>query len=155
MTASPRPVLLVEDDPNDVLLIQRAFRKANVVAPLQVVHHGEAAVAYLEGQGEYADRERYPPPILMLLDMKLPRRSGLGVLSWMRQHEALQAPPVVALTSSGEPTDILRAYDLGARSYYVKPASFPDLLDLVKVLVRDFPDLQSLADERSPGPSAS
>jgi DNA-binding response OmpR family regulator len=153
MKVIPRPILLVEDDPNDILLIRRAFRKANVVAPLHVVHHGEAAVAYLEGRGAYADRERYPLPILMLLDLKLPRKSGFDVLTWMRQREGLPAPPVVALTSSGEPTDILRVYDLGACSYYVKPASFPGLLDLVKVLLRDFPALQGLADNRAPAPS--
>ncbi len=155
MTSAPRPILLVEDDPNDILLIRRALEKANVTAPLQIVHDGDAAVAYLAGQGAYADREQYPLPILMLLDLKLPRKSGFGVLSWMRQQDRLHPPPVVALTSSGEPGEILHAYELGAYSYYVKPASFQELIDLAKVLQREFPDLRSLADDRPPGSSAS
>ncbi len=155
METIPRPVLLVEDDPNDILLIRRAFQKTSMAAPLQVVHDGDAAVAYLEGQGAYADRGRYPLPILMLLDLKLPRRSGVEVLTWMREHEGLEALPVVALSSSGEPVDILRAYELGARSFYVKPTSFTDLLGLVKVLQRDFPDLRGLRGDRFPPPAES
>ncbi len=155
MKSAPKPVLLAEDDPNDILLIRRAFQKANVAAPLQIVHDGEAAMAYLEGQGSYADRERYPLPILILLDLKLPRRSGFEVLTWLGQHKRLDSPPVVTLTSSGEPPDVLRAYELGTSSFYVKPASFQGLLDLVRVLLRDYPDLQGMADDRSPSPSAS
>ena len=130
----PFPVLLVEDDTNDVLLIQRAFRQAGLSAPLRVAD-GEEAVAYL-GCGEpYADRARHPRPALVLLDLKLPRRGGLEVLEWLRaQPAAVSRVPVVVLTSSKESGDIERAYELGANSYLVKPVRFDALLDMVKSL---------------------
>ena len=127
-------ILLVEDDPNDVFLIQRAFRKANLANPVQVMKDGEAAVLYLSGQEPYADRDRYPLPILMLLDLKLPRRSGLEVLEWLKQQPKLKRLPVVVLTSSREHTDLNRAYDLGANSYLVKPVAFDSLLHMVQTL---------------------
>ncbi|OGG43811.1 MAG: two-component system response regulator [Candidatus Handelsmanbacteria bacterium RIFCSPLOWO2_12_FULL_64_10] len=128
------PVLLVEDDPNDVLLIQRAFRKANLVNPLHVVGDGEEAIAYLSGQGVYAERERHPLPILILLDLKLPRKSGHEVLAWLRRQPELKRLPAVVLTSSREAADVNRVYDLGANSYLVKPVAFDDLLKMAQTL---------------------
>lgn len=134
MNIQHSPVLLVEDDPNDVLLIQRAFRKANLVNPLHVAGDGEEAIAYLSGQGAYADRERHPLPILILLDLKLPRKSGHEVLAWLRQQPELKRLPAVVLTSSREAADVNRVYDLGANSYLVKPVAFDDLLKMVQTL---------------------
>ncbi|HEY9805145.1 MAG TPA: response regulator [Candidatus Obscuribacterales bacterium] len=134
MPSMPGSVLLVEDDPNDVLLIQRAFTKASLQLPMQVVDNGEAAVAYLAGKDDYGDRDRYPLPILMLLDLKLPCLSGHEVLAWLRQQPNLKRLPVVVLTSSQEMGDINRAYDLGANSYLVKPVAFNALIDIVKLL---------------------
>lgn len=134
MSLAPGAILLVEDDPNDVLLVQRAFRKANLANHLQVVGDGEEAVAYLTGQAAYANRKRHPQPMLMLLDLKLPRKSGLEVLAWLQQQPGLKRLPVVVLTSSRESADIDRAYDLGANSYLVKPVAFEALLDMVKTL---------------------
>ncbi len=127
-------LLLVEDDPNDVMLFRRAKDKSNLVNPLQVVEDGEAVVAYLSGQGIYADRNLYPLPTLMLLDLKLPRKSGLEVLAWLRQQPGINRLPVVVLTSSKESVDVGRAYDLGANSYLVKPVAFDKLLEMVKAL---------------------
>jgi CheY-like chemotaxis protein len=127
-------VLLVEDDPNDVLLIRRAFTKANLQFPVQVVDNGEAAVLYLSGEGAYSDRDQHPLPILVLLDLKLPCRSGHEVLAWLRQQPSLKRLPVVVLTSSQEMGDINRAYDLGANSYLVKPVAFNALIEIVKTL---------------------
>ncbi|HEY9748556.1 MAG TPA: response regulator [Allocoleopsis sp.] len=127
-------VLLVEDDPNDVLLIKRAFAKANLQIPMHVLDNGEAAVSYLSGEGAYRDRDQYPLPILVLLDLKLPCRSGHEVLAWLRQQPNLKRLPVVVLTSSQEREDIDRAYDLGANSYLVKPVAFNALLEIVKTL---------------------
>ena len=129
-----RSVLLVEDDLNDVLLLQRAFRKVEVSVPMHVVHDGQAAVDYLDGRGVYADRRAYPLPSLVLLDLKLPCKSGHEVLEWLRAQPALKQVPVVMLTSSKEVVDINRAYDLGANSYLVKPVSFDDLLNLARML---------------------
>ncbi|MFH1672232.1 MAG: response regulator [Pseudomonadota bacterium] len=127
-------ILLVEDDPNDVMLIERAFRKANIANPVQTVKDGEQAVAYLAGQEPYVDREQYPLPVLILLDLKLPRKSGLEVLAWMKRQTSLMRIPVVVLTSSKETADINRAYDLGANSYLTKPVAFDGLLNIVKAL---------------------
>ena len=133
---SAETILLVEDNPDDVLLIKRAFKKAGLPHALRVASHGEDAVDYLAGDGGYADREKHPFPSLMLLDLQLPRRSGHEVLEWLRAQEDLRRLPVVVLTSSREPADINRAYDLGANSYLVKPVSFDALLEMVQVLER-------------------
>jgi CheY-like chemotaxis protein len=127
-------ILLVEDNPQDVLLIQRAFRKANLTIPLQVVNDGEAAVHYLSGEGLYGDRLDYPLPVLILLDLKLPRKSGAEVLAWLRQQPQLKRLPVVVLTSSKEYADINNVYDLGVNAYMVKPVAFDNLVDIVKTL---------------------
>jgi CheY-like chemotaxis protein len=127
-------ILLVEDNPRDVLLIQRAFRKANVTIPIQIVEDGEVAVRYLSGEEPYSDRDRYPLPMLILLDLKLPRKSGTEVLEWLRQQPKLKRLPVVVLTSSREYTDINQVYDLGANAYIVKPVAFDNLVEIVKTL---------------------
>ncbi len=127
-------ILLVEDNRTDVLLIQRAFRKANVSVPLQVVEDGEAAVLYLSGREPYSDRICYPLPVMILLDLKLPRKSGAEVLEWLRQQPMLKRLPVVVLTSSKEYADVNHVYDLGANAYMVKPVAFDNLVDIVKTL---------------------
>lgn len=147
MTTAVPQVLLVEDDPNDILLLERAFGKAQLTAPLQV-NDGEEAIAYLAGEGNYADRERHPLPNLVLLDLKLPKKSGLEVLHWLRQQPVLQRLPVVVLTSSREHSDVNRAYELGANSYLVKPVRSQDLVEMIKTLdvywlwMNEKPDLQ-------------
>ena len=127
MTATGPLILIVEDNPTDVLLIKRAIAKAGLTHPLAVMSDGDAAVAYLAGTGGYADRRAHPLPGLILLDLKLPRRSGLEVLQWLKQEPGLRRIPVVVLTSSAENRDIARAYDLGANSYLVKPVVFDEL----------------------------
>ena len=134
MNVSNQPILLVEDDENDVMLLQRAFRRAAIINPLQVVRHGDDAVAYLEGTGEFADRQLHPLPVLMLLDLKLPRRTGLEVLQWVKERAGVRKIPIIVLTSSKNDDDVNRAYELGANSYVVKPVSFETLLELVKSL---------------------
>ena len=127
-------ILLVEDNGDDVLLIRRAFRQAGAAAALRVVGDGDAAVAYLQGSGAFADRTAHPLPRLVLLDLKLPRRSGLEVLQWLRAEPALRTLLVVVLTSSGERADVDRAYALGANSYLVKPVDYDNLLRMAAAL---------------------
>lgn len=127
-------ILLAEDNPDSVLLIQRAFRRANIPYPIQVVQDGESVILYLTGGNRYVDRERYPFPSLLLLDLKIPIKSGHEVLEWLRQQPHLKRLPVVILTSSKEMSDINRAYDLGANSYLVKPVGFDNLLETIKTL---------------------
>lgn len=128
-------ILLVEDNPADILLIQRAFRQADLShISLQIVRDGDAAVLYLSGEREYLDRERYPLPILILLDLKLPRRSGHEVLEWLRQQPDLKRLPVIMLTSSREILDVNQSYELGVNSYLVKPIGFAALVEMLKTL---------------------
>lgn len=131
MSEAEHTILLVEDEPIDVMMIRRAFKKAQIGNPVQVVDDGDAAVAYLAGQGPYADRDAYPCPSLMILDLKLPRRSGLEVLAWMRREPELQVLPVIVLTSSQDSADVQRAYELGANSYLVKPVEHRALVDMM------------------------
>jgi len=107
-------ILHVDDDSNDVLLLQHACRKAGIEVQLQGVNDGDEAIAYLTGKDKFSDREKYPLPRLILLDLKMPRLSGFEVLSWMRQQEKLRRMPVVVLTSSSHDADVNRAYDMGA-----------------------------------------
>ncbi|MHB8425085.1 MAG: response regulator [Gammaproteobacteria bacterium] len=127
-------ILLVEDDLNDVMLIKRAFSKSRIVNPIACVENGEDAVAYLRGDGKYADRRQHPLPFMLLLDLKLPRLSGHEVLQWLRGQPLLKRLPVVVLTSSREPVDINRAYELGANSYLVKPVVFEEFAALMRQL---------------------
>ncbi|MBE9157278.1 response regulator [Nodosilinea sp. LEGE 06152] len=127
-------ILLVEDNPKDVFLVQRAARKAGIATPLQVVNDGDAALEYLSGVAPYSDRAAYPIPVFVLLDLKLPRRSGAEVLSWIRQQPYLRRLPVVVLTSSREYADINRIYDLGANAYIVKPADLDQLVNILTTL---------------------
>lgn len=127
-------ILLVEDNGDDVALVRRAFRRAGITTRLEVVGDGDAAVDYLQGSGPWSDRQAWPLPRLLLLDLKLPRRSGLEVLQWVRGQPALRALVVVVLTSSRENTDLRRAYAAGANSYLVKPVDFDDLLRMVQTL---------------------
>jgi CheY-like chemotaxis protein len=125
-------VLHVEDEPADRMILAAAFKKAAPEIQLQAVFDGEQAVAYLAGTGCYADRTTYPFPRLVLLDIKLPRRSGLEVLAWLRSEQALQHLPVIMLTSSSEPADLDRAYALGANSYLVKTVDLASMRDIVR-----------------------
>jgi CheY-like chemotaxis protein len=132
---SPR-VLFVEDDGTDVVFLKRAFLKTGFEAPVDVVDTGLEAIAYLAGSGPYADRARHPSPTHVLLDLKLPEKSGLEVLQWIRQQAGLGGLHVAILTSSSEASDIRRAVELRAEAYWVKPMSFSLLLDVARSIGR-------------------
>lgn len=125
-------VLLAEDDPDDVLLTQLAFERARLANPLAVVRDGEEAVAYLQGQGDYGDRRHYPFPLLLLLDLKMPKLDGFQVLEWIRDQRFSEHLPVAVMTASDFDPDIQRAYELGADSYLLKPPNASRLLELVQ-----------------------
>jgi CheY-like chemotaxis protein len=134
MTAKMTTVLHVEDDPNDTLLLEHACRKAGVIFDLQAVSDGDQAIAYLSGLNDFSDRGKHPLPDLILLDLKMPRVSGFDVLNWLQSETSLRGVPVVVLTSSNHDADVKRAYDLGAKSYLVKPVGFEALVELVRTL---------------------
>ena len=126
-------ILLAEDDPNDVILFQRAMERASLSADsLKVVRDGEKAISYLSGQGLYADRDLYPLPTLLLLDLKMPRKSGPEVLSWIRKQPQLRYLIVVFLTSSNSSDDVRLAYEAGANSYLVKPVEFTEMVEMIR-----------------------
>jgi len=127
-------ILLAEDDEDHVLLIRRAFQEARLVNPLYVVPHGEAAIAYLKGEGKYANRAEYPLPAILLLDLKMPRKNGFDVLRWIRQESGLHNLRVVVLTTSADMHDVNQAYQLGANSFLVKPADFDHLVRVIQAL---------------------
>ena len=125
-------ILLAEDNPDDVLLIQRAFQKAGLGHVLKVVSDGGEAIEYLSGRGIYADREKYPAPFLLLLDLKMPGTDGFEVLQWVRSEPEIRRMLVVVLTSSDLQEDVDRAYELGANSYLVKPVIFDEMVHLLQ-----------------------
>src|SRR3954468_6378149 len=116
--------LLVEDEQDDAVLIQRAFRRAKFLNPLQVVRSGEEAMLYLKGEGRYSNRAEFPLPALVLLDLRMHGVDGFELLAWIRSQENLRALRVVVLSGSDAMTDVNRAYHLGANSFLVKPVDF-------------------------------
>jgi CheY-like chemotaxis protein len=128
-------LLLVEDDPNDVLLLKRAFQKV-AGTDFHRVKDGQEAIEYLSGAGPFSDRLKHPLPDLVILDLKLPRKSGLEVLEWLRSDPTLRSTSVVIFTSSQEVGDIDRAKSLGVSAYVVKPAGFDALTEAARTLVR-------------------
>jgi CheY-like chemotaxis protein len=129
-----KPILYVEDEEHDITFMHHAFGEAAVPHPLVTVSDGQAAMDYLEGQGKYADRSRYPMPGLILLDLNLPKKSGLEVLQWIRRCPGCHTVPVVVVTSSNRELDIHRSYALGANAYVVKPAALHELQEAVKTI---------------------
>jgi CheY-like chemotaxis protein len=128
------PIMLIEDDQNDAALIRRAFERAGVENPIQCVTHGDNALAWLEGIGDYQNRAKFPLPSFILLDLKLPGMSGLQLLKWIRTRRDLRLIPVVVLTNSAEATDVKSAYEAGANSYLLKPADRDEIYRVIDVI---------------------
>jgi CheY-like chemotaxis protein len=129
-----RTILLVEDNEDDVFMMNRAFKKAQITNPIQLVGDGHSAIQYLSGEGPYADRQQFPFPALVLLDLKLPIKTGHEVLQWIRSKPEFNMLLVVVLTTSAENVDVESAYRFGANSYLVKPPSAEALLEMVMAL---------------------
>jgi CheY-like chemotaxis protein len=125
-------ILLVEDDEDDLFLAKRVIATTGVKSRVLVLRDGQEAVNYLNGTGQFAEREQFPFPSLILLDLKLPYRSGLEILAWMREQGMLARTIVAVLTGSNEPTDLKNAYDLGASTYLVKPLTSQMIYDLAE-----------------------
>ena len=150
-------ILLVDDSENDLALMREAFRKAGFTSPLQEVHSGEEAIAYLKGEDPYRDRRRFPLPVVILLDLNMPLKNGFDVLSWLTTQPAFKHLSVIILTASGRSEDVERAFDLGASSYLVKPSNLGALTDMIRCLrdwlqINHFPPLNEIVRrDRSPG----
>ena len=130
----PKIILLVEDNPSDVALTQRALSKSRIANELVVAEDGQEALDYLFGAGTYADRAANDLPALILLDLKLPRVDGLGVLRRIRADDRTRRLPIVILTTSREEQDVAQSYDLGANSYIRKPVDYVQFVQAVEHL---------------------
>ena len=127
-------ILYAEDDPNDVFLLQLAFKEAAIPNPLQIVTDGQQAIDYLDGVGPYSNRLKYPLPCLVLLDIKMPRVTGLEVLAWMRSQPKLHGLPVILFSASALPADCDRAIQIGANAYVVKPATIEERVEFAQAV---------------------
>lgn len=134
MNESNKVILLVEDNPDDVALTLRAFKRSHLMNPIAVARDGIEALDFLFARGAYSDRASAALPTLAILDLKLPKLDGLGVLKAIRADERTRYLPVVILTSSKEEQDVISGYALGANSYVRKPVDFAEFLEAVKTL---------------------
>ena len=133
---TPIKILMADDDPDDKLLTKEALEESRVINDLYFVDNGEELLAYLRGEGLYADRDKYPFPSIVLLDLNMPKMDGREALATIKADKDLRAVPVVILTTSKAEEDMLRSYDLGAASYITKPVTFDALVELMKALGR-------------------
>ena len=134
MSDANKVILLVEDNQDDSMLTLRAFKRSHVMNPIAVARDGIEALDFLFARGAYADRATEPLPAMVILDLKLPKLDGLGVLKAIREDDRTRLLPVVILTSSKQEQDLISGYSLGANSYVRKPVDFTEFLEAVKVL---------------------
>jgi CheY-like chemotaxis protein len=133
MAHPPQIVLLVEDDANDAFLAQRALHESGAFHHVIHLPDGEEAIKYLNGDPPYNDRNSYPIPGLILLDLKMPKLTGFDVLTWLQRNPQLTSEiPVIVLTGSIHPEDVKRAQELGAVGFEIKPVEFSKLIDIAK-----------------------
>ena len=147
-----KTILQVDDDPNDVFLLHHAMRKVGVGNPIKVASDGQEAIDYLQGAGKFADRDKFPFPCLVLMDLKLPHVMGLDVLRWIRQQPGT-ALTVLMLTASGSEADVVEAYRLGANAFLIKPSEANRLEEMVKAIKDFWLTCNTLPLEVSPSPA--
>ena len=134
LAMSGKKILLVEDSTDDVLLTLRALQQANILNEVIVARDGQEAAEYLTGEGQYEGRDTSDSPVVVLLDLKMPRMGGLDFLRRIRSINSLKLLPVVILTSSKEEQDICESYNLGANSYIQKPVDFDQFVQAIRTL---------------------
>ena len=126
-----RTILLVDDNEDDVFIMQSVFQKLQIPNPIQTLTDGDDAIAYLNGDGRYSDRARYPLPTVVLLDLNMPRRNGFEVLAWIRAQPTMKNLTVYILSASMRQVDVEQALALGANWYLIKPSQLEGLMDLM------------------------
>jgi CheY-like chemotaxis protein len=143
-------ILVVDDCEDDLALMRDAFKEAKCSHPVQEVRNGEEAIDYLKGEGPYRDRSRFPLPIVMLLDLNMPKKNGYDVLTWVRAQPDLKRLVIYILTASMQNEDVERAFYLGATSYLAKPSNLATLAAMMQCLcdwiqINHFPPLHEAA----------
>ncbi len=131
-----QPILLVEDDPNDVFFFKRAAEQAELRNPIQVARDGPEVLDYLSGTKQFAERQKFPIPALVIMDLNLIEMPGLEVLKWIRQQSEHSALPVIVLSSSGSDLDVFASYQAGANSFLIKPSDPEQLVEIIRVIRR-------------------
>jgi len=129
-----KTILVIEDDPGDQELILEAFRSNGINTTIHVLNNGNEAIAYLMGEGQYADREKFGYPTFIMTDLQMPVADGFAVLQQPKSNPEWAIIPTVVLTSSADPDDIKKSYMLGAGCYHQKPQSMAELRNLIKIL---------------------
>ena len=147
-------ILLADDSEDDLLLTRIAFQKAGVKNPLREVHNGEEAIAYLQGEAPFNDRQQFPMPIILLMDLNMPRKNGFDVLTWLRAQKGLKRLTVIIFSASMRPEDLTKAFDLGANSFLLKPSSLEELTRTIQAIAdwlsyTHFPSLTDGTEIRS------
>lgn len=127
-------IMVIDDDPNDQFLIERAFRNIGVTDPIQIMADGAEAIAYMVGEGKYSDRKQFAYPTFVMTDLKMPRGDGFAVLAFLKNNPEWKVIPTIILSASSDLDDIKKAYMLGASSYHIKPGRHEELQDLLAVI---------------------
>jgi CheY-like chemotaxis protein len=127
-----KPVLYAEDEETDSFFLKRAFKQVGIANPLVIVPNGQEAIDYMAGMERYSNRDEFPLPCLVLLDLNMPKKSGIEVLKWIREEQTTCTVPVIILTSSLQEADIRRSYLAGANAYLAKPSQPDELIIMVK-----------------------
>jgi CheY-like chemotaxis protein len=146
-----KTILVVDDSEDDILLLRRLLKLARLANPIAVAHGGEEALAHLKGEGEFADRARYPVPAVLILDLKMPRVDGFMVLQWIKQQPHLKQMLVIVLSAVNEIRLVNRAYELGAKTFLTKPCGAEDLSNLMNT----YKGYWTLDDAKGNGPTTS
>ena len=128
-------LLVADDDPNDLQLLNLAIRHNGINVEIRELHDGTEVIAYLQGTGRFAERDIYPIPDLLLLDLKMPRMNGLDVLKWLREHPECARIPTVMLSNSDIDHDIDQAYRLGVNTYFIKPGDYKQFIELMGLML--------------------
>lgn len=129
-------ILIVDDDENDIFFVKRAFTEIDVHCRFHVLKNGQEVIDYLIGDGAFANREAYPMPMMILMDLKMPIMDGFEVLAWLRSKPGIKVIPTIVFSSSDVPSDITRAYELGANSFMTKSVTYDGLLLKLQTLSR-------------------
>jgi CheY-like chemotaxis protein len=127
-------ILLVDDSENDLFIMRKAFEKAQFNHPVYEVYNGVEAISFLRGDPPYNDREKYPLPTVMIMDLNMPKQNGFDVLGWLKLQPGLKRLPVMLMTASVRSEDVDKAFDLGANAFLVKPSTLAGLTDMIRCL---------------------